>query len=118
MLLRSRVLVLALIVVASVGADALDPADAADHIGEQATVCGVVASAKFASDSRGQPTFLNLDKPYPNHVFTALIWGGDRAAFSYPPESLSGTRICVEGRITIFRGKAQIIVSRPSQITR
>ena len=28
---------------------------------------------------RGQPTFLN-DAPYPNHVFTAVVWGRDRGS--------------------------------------
>ena len=97
-------------------ADPLRPEEAADHIGEQAQVCGIVASAKFATQSRGQPTFLNLGRPYPNHIFTAVIWGSDRPAFSYPPESLQGKRICVEGLLTEYRGKPQIIVSHPSQI--
>ena len=99
-------------------ADPLSPDDAAGHIGDQAKVCGVVASAKFATESRGQPTFLNLGKPYPDHVFTALVWGSNRAAFSYPPESLEGEHICVVGVISEYRGKPQIIVASPSQITK
>jgi hypothetical protein len=43
----------------------LTAADAKDHIGEQATVCGKVASSRYAATTRGKPTFLNLDKPYP-----------------------------------------------------
>lgn len=60
----------------------VSPADAINHVGQMATVCGRVASAKYATKANRQPTFLNLDKPYPNHVFTAVIWGSDRAAFS------------------------------------
>jgi hypothetical protein len=41
----------------------LTTAEAKDHVGEQATVCGKVASARYAATSRGKPTFLNLDKP-------------------------------------------------------
>jgi len=52
------------------GSPDISPAEAAKHIGEKATVCGVVASARYASRSKGQPTFLNLDKPYPNQIFT------------------------------------------------
>ncbi len=40
------------------------PVEAASHVGERATVCGLVASATYADCSRGQPTFLNLDKPF------------------------------------------------------
>jgi hypothetical protein len=53
----------------------LTAVEAKDHIGEQATVCGKVASTRYAATSRGKPTFLNLDKPYPSQVFTILIWG-------------------------------------------
>jgi hypothetical protein len=35
----------------------------AQHIGENTCVCGVVASTHYASPSKSQPTFLNLDKP-------------------------------------------------------
>jgi hypothetical protein len=49
--------------------------DAVKFICQQKTVCGTVASAHFAARSKGQPTFINLDKPYPNQIFTVLIWG-------------------------------------------
>ena len=43
----------------------LTTADAKAHVGEQATVCGVVKSARWASTSNRRPTFLNLDEAYP-----------------------------------------------------
>lgn len=90
---------------------------AAQHVGETATVCGTVASANYAARSRGQPTFLNLDKPYPNHIFTALIWGKSRKNFGSPEQSLSGKHICVTGVITLYRGRPQIMLSSPDQLT-
>jgi len=36
----------------------LSAKEAKDHIGEHATVCGRVASARYASSTRGSPTFL------------------------------------------------------------
>jgi hypothetical protein len=53
----------------------LSAKEAASHVGENATVCGVVASAKFAAGSRSQPTFLDMGRPYPNSAFTAVIFG-------------------------------------------
>ncbi|MEI7870236.1 MAG: hypothetical protein WCI11_20325, partial [Candidatus Methylumidiphilus sp.] len=47
-------------------ADQIFPLEAANHVEEQSTVCGVVVSAKYAISTQGSPTFLNLDKPYPN----------------------------------------------------
>lgn len=95
----------------------ITPETAAKFIGEQKTVCGTVASAHYAAKSKGQPTFLNLDKPYPGQIFTAVIWGSDRGKFEKPPEVLySGKKICVTGTITSYQGKPQIIVKDPSQI--
>lgn len=93
-------------------------AEAAHHVGERATVCGVVASAKYAQSVGGQPTFLNLDAPYPRHIFTVLVWGEDRVAFPYPPESLDGTAVCVTGRIREYRGRPEIVIRGPEAIRR
>jgi hypothetical protein len=92
------------------------PGEAISHVGERAQVCGTVASAKFAQQTRGSPTFLNLDYAYPKQVFTVLIWGTSRPQFSSPPESLLGERICVLGVIERYRGKAEIVVSEPEHI--
>ena len=104
------------VTIAAADSEALRPDQAADHIGAQATVCGTVASATFASRSRGRPTFLNLGRAYPDHIFTAVVWGRDRGKFNYDLISLRGERICVTGRISSYRGKPQIEVSRSSQI--
>ena len=86
-------------------------------MGETATVCGMVASATFAARSNGVSTFLNLDTPYPDHIFTAVIWGSDRPKFRQPEVQYRGKRLCVTGRIKMFRGRPEIIVKEPSQIS-
>jgi DNA/RNA endonuclease YhcR with UshA esterase domain len=97
-------------------AKTLTAAEAAQHVGEVAKVCGVVASAKFSSSSAKQPTFINLDKPYPGQIFTVLIWGSDRAAFGQPEVTYNGKRICATGKIQLYKGKPEIIATTPSQI--
>lgn len=92
--------------------------EARNHVGELATVCGSVASTKFAVRSRGNPTFLNLDKPYPSQVFTVLIWGEDRPKFGRPEDDYQGKRICVTGMISSYRGVPQIVARGPGQIVR
>ena len=47
--------------------------DAVKYVGEVKTVCGVVVGTKYAIKSRGQPTFLNLNRPYPHHISTIVI---------------------------------------------
>jgi hypothetical protein len=91
--------------------------EAHKFIGETKTVCGTVASTFYSVRSKGQPTFLNLDQPYPNQIFTVVIWGSDRNKFKNPPEVFfKDKRICVTGTIETYRGKPQIIVRDPSQI--
>lgn len=90
--------------------------EAKDHINESATVCGNVVSARFSASTKGQPTFLNLEKPYPNQIFTVVIWGSDRAKFGTPETEYKGKRICVTGKIENFRGVPEIVVSDPQQI--
>src|SRR5215470_13631698 len=65
----------------------LTSAEAKNHIGERATVCGKVASTHYAARTKGSPTFINLDEPYPNQIFTILIWGSDRPKFGEPESS-------------------------------
>ena len=90
--------------------------EAKDHIGEQATVCGKVVSTRYAESSRGRPTFLNFDQPYPNQVFTLLIWGSDRSKFGDPETSYRGKRICVTGKISDYKGVPEIVANAPSQV--
>jgi len=94
----------------------LTAAEAKDHIGEKATVCGKVASTRYAATTRGKPTFLNLDKPYPSQVFTVLIWGENREKFGAPEEIYRDKQICVNGKITEYRNAPEIVVSEPGSI--
>ncbi len=98
------------------GAAELNPEDAARHVGEAATVCGVVASAKFDADLPAQPTFLDFARPYPDQPFTAAIFGRDRAKFGTPETALRGKRVCVAGTIQLYQGKPEIILDDPRQL--
>jgi DNA/RNA endonuclease YhcR with UshA esterase domain len=94
----------------------LTAVEAKDHIGETATVCGKVVSTKYADTSGGKPTFLNLEIPFPNQVFTVVIWGSNRQKFGEPDKELYGKHICVTGTITVYDGVAEIKADQPQQI--
>ena len=95
----------------------LTTAAARAHVGERATVCGIVKSARWASHSNRKPTFLNLDEAYPKQLFTVVIFEEHRARFTPPPEDrFKDKRICVTGKIEEFRGTPEIVVTAPSQI--
>jgi hypothetical protein len=95
----------------------LSAEDAPTHVGESTTICGTVVSAKYAERTRGQPTFLNLDKPYPQQIFTAVIWGTNRQSFGTPETALLGRHVCVSGLIQLYRQRPEIILRSPSQLT-
>ena len=65
-------------------------------------ICGTVVSTKLTSKGH---IFLNLDKKFPNQIFTAAIWKDNRVNFSYEPHlELAGKCVCVEGSIRMSRG--------------
>ena len=91
--------------------------EAKNHIGETATVCGIVASTHYGEQTEGSPTFVNIDKPYPDQPFTVLIWGEDLPKFSPKPSTWEGKRLCATGQITSYRDKPEIIAKTPGQVT-
>jgi hypothetical protein len=82
----------------------LTAAEAKNHLGETATVCGRVASARFAEKAKGLPTFMNLDMPYPHQIFIIVIWGTDRLKFGNPERTYRDKNVCVSRKITSHRG--------------
>lgn len=113
-----RWLVLPLLALALVSSDAqsISAADAKNHIGKQETVCGKIVSEHTASGSRGMPTFINLDAPYPDEVFTIVIWERDRARVGAMPKE--GSRTCATGIVQQYRGVPEIVVRSGSQLSR
>jgi len=101
----------------ALAANKLTADQAKNHIGENATVCGTVASIHYAAGSRGAPTFVNLEKRYPNEIFTILIWGEDLAKFSTKPSTWDGKRVCATGTINSYRGTPEIVAKSQDQIT-
>jgi hypothetical protein len=92
--------------------------DAASSLGTIATVRGPVVDAHFASIGQGQPTFLDIGRPYPDpDRFSVVIWGRDRGNFAAPPEqTYRGRTICVSGLIDTASGTAGIEVTSPAAI--
>lgn len=93
---------------------ALTAAEAKDHIGKKAKVCGRVASARYLDWAAGQPTLLNLDKPLAEQGFRVSIPGWDRERFGEPEVKYKDKTICVTGRITSYEGVLNIVA--PEQI--
>lgn len=90
--------------------------EAKNHVGEKATVFGKVVDIHFVSSGKGQPTFIHFDEPYPDQIFTLVIWGSDRLKFGRPEELYRDKSLCVTGKITIYLGIPEIVACNPSQV--
>lgn len=88
---------------------------AAQHVGESATVCGPVAEVYHAWRSRGQPTFLDSDAAYPNSDFDVVVWCEDAARFG-DLEAFEGKDACASGLVTAYRGRPEIVARNPRQL--
>jgi len=86
--------------------------EAGSHIGEYATVRGVV-SAVF--ESKKGNYFLNMGGDYPNQLFTAVIFKGSSSKFA-DSVAFEGKTIEVTGKIKSYQGKPEIILDLPSYI--
>jgi endonuclease G len=72
------------------------------HIGDKITVCGTVVSTKHTEKGS---TFLNLDRKFPNHIFSVTIWKDAHTNFSYAPATeLMNQKVCITGLVTENRG--------------
>ena len=102
---------------AALAQQSLRPEDAAKYVGHTTMVCGRVAQAFYDTNNPRGLTVLNLVRPYPDHVFSVIIWGKDRPKFERPPETAYKEKdICVSGLISSFKGRPQVVVDGPDQI--
>jgi len=61
-------------------------------------------------------TFIDMGGKYPNHTFTGIIFSNYADLFPNV-ESYSGKIIGVTGLVRNYKGKPEIILSNPRQIT-
>jgi hypothetical protein len=86
--------------------------DAAAHIGEMATVQGLVANVYTSSKGN---VFLNFEYPYPNEVFSGVIFSSSVAQFG-DLTVYQGKQVQVTGQIRLYKGKPEIILESPDQL--
>jgi hypothetical protein len=96
----------------------LTTADAKNHVGENATVCGTISGIHFASDAKGSPTFIDLDGVHPHQAFTVLIWGVNRSLFGDLEKDYRAGRVCAVGVIQMYKGTPEIVVGSQKNLYR
>src|SRR5436305_13505420 len=88
-------------------------AEAGKHVGETATVTDKVDGVHQSGKGN---IFLNMRGKYPNQAFTAFIPSGSAGQFSNP-QQYEGRTVAVSGKIALYKGKPEIIVTSPTQIS-
>lgn len=97
----------------AMAADPITTAEAAQHVGETATVVGVLNGYHHGGKKR--PTYWNIDGAYPNNAFTVLIPSDD--AYKFPNVGpLIGKKLAITGTIQLHDGKPQIVVEDLTQV--
>ena len=86
------------------------------HIGDSITVCGNVSDMRYFENSKNKPTFLNIGDKYPNQQLTLVIWENVRSLFTGKVEDLKDKKVCITGRIILYKDKPEIIIENPGQI--
>lgn len=87
--------------------------DAVRHVGETATVEGVVSDVVTSSSGT---TFLDMDGVYPHNQMAAVIFEEDREKVG-DLSHLQGKRVNLTGQVRKFHGRPEIIVRSPTQIS-
>jgi DNA/RNA endonuclease YhcR with UshA esterase domain len=87
--------------------------EAAQHIGQDVTVEGVVTAV---STSRKGNAFINFGSVYPNQTFTGWIPAGTPSARYASLRLLRGKKVKITGRIELYRRKPEIKIMSKDQL--
>ncbi len=90
----------------------VDIREAGSHTGEDACVSGRVLRVY---SSRAGNTFLDFCSDYRDCPFTSVIFDSDRSKFG-DLKTLSGREVEIRGTITVYQGRAEIIIRDPEQV--
>ncbi len=90
----------------------ITPAHAGKHVGETATVEGVVADVRMTSNGM---VLLDLGGRDPDNKFVAVIFPKNAGAFG-PLGGYIGQLVQISGAIQIYHGKPEITLTNAGQI--
>jgi hypothetical protein len=116
-MLRSIVLFLLLSTSFFLNAQKLISIDSiSNYVGQHIVICDNVTDI-FEPTDRVKNAYSNFGGKYPDHKFTVVIFETDLPNFiERPVLYYRGKNICVQGMITFYREKPQIVARHPEQI--
>lgn len=97
---------------ANVSIGTISYTDAPGHIGETASVQGILVKAYTSASGT---VFLDFCKSYKTCPFSGVIFADDAKEFG-DLARYNGTNVTITGKISSYQGRAEIILSEPSQL--
>jgi len=91
----------------------ITPAEASKHVGEEVIVQGTIDQIVSTVNLT---THINFGGRYPNHVFTATILKAKQPLFTRVRD-YEGKVAQVRGVVRLYRGKPEIMLNEPSQLS-
>ena len=82
--------------------DTITTAKVNEYMDKEVCVSGKVVSFKLASEGKFT-NYINIDKPYPNSVFTVVITNNHLEKLNIKIEDLLDKNIYVKGKITTYK---------------
>jgi hypothetical protein len=82
--------------------DTISTAKVKDYMDKEVCVFGKAVSFKLASEGKFT-NYINIDKPYPESVFTVVITNSYLEKLNIKIEDLKDKNIYVKGKITIYK---------------
>ena len=82
--------------------DTITTAKVKDYMDKQVCVIGKVVSFKLASEGKNT-NYINIDKPYPESVFTVVISNYYLEKLNIKIEDLKDKNIYITGKITTYK---------------
>lgn len=82
--------------------------------GKKHNVCGKVVSTKKTASGH---VFINLDKQFPNQIFSISIFESNMVNFDYEPEVyLMNKEVCFKGKIGEYNGTSSMVIDNGKQV--
>jgi len=82
--------------------DTITTAKVKDYMDKEVCIIGKVVSFKLASEGKFT-NYINIDKPYPESVFTVVITNNYLEKLNIKIEDLKDKEIYVKGKITTYK---------------
>lgn len=94
--------------------DTISAFAAAELVGQEVIIKGPVITVFFAKSSTGSPTFLNLEKPFPNNPVAIIIFENKREELGINAQDYKGKTVVVKGLVRRYKDEEKPYEYKPS----